>query len=260
VNKLAKEIRIIGLTNIPLIKKGDDIAEIIIENIRKEKIIIEEGDVIVISQKIVSKAEGRIVNLRKIKPSKKAIKIAEITNKDPRLVEIILKESKKIIKACPGHLIVKTKQNIVCANAGVDRSNVAGKEDIVTLLPKNPDYSADKIRKKIEKTYDKKIGVVISDTYGRPLRNGHVNMAIGLSRIKPFKDYRGEKDIFGYKLKIKNIALADEIASAAELIMGQARERIPVVIIKGLNKKLLQKRGKTSAKDLNMPEVKWLFK
>ncbi|MEM2744877.1 MAG: coenzyme F420-0:L-glutamate ligase, partial [Nitrososphaerota archaeon] len=150
---MTKEIRIIGLTNMPLIKKGDDIAKIIIENIKKEGLCIEEGDIIVISQKIISKAEGRIINLKKIKPSEKAIKIAEITNKDPRLVEIILKESRKIIKACPGHLIVKTKQGIVCANAGVDRSNVAGKEDIVTLLPKNPDYSANKIRKKIEKIY-----------------------------------------------------------------------------------------------------------
>ncbi|MEM1575302.1 MAG: coenzyme F420-0:L-glutamate ligase [Nitrososphaerota archaeon] len=257
---MTKEIRIIGLTNMPLIKKGDDIAKIIIENIKKEGLCIEEGDIIVISQKIISKAEGRIINLKKIKPSEKAIKIAEITNKDPRLVEIILKESRKIIKACPGHLIVKTKQGIVCANAGVDRSNVAGKEDIVTLLPKNPDYSANKIRKKIEKIYGKKIGVVISDTYGRPLRNGHINMAIGLSGIKPFKDYRGKKDIFGYELKIKNIAIVDEIASAAELIMGQAKERIPVVIIKGLDKKLLQRKGKVSANDLNMSEEKWLFK
>ncbi|MEM2264522.1 MAG: coenzyme F420-0:L-glutamate ligase [Nitrososphaerota archaeon] len=257
---MTKEIRIIGLTNMPLIKKGDDIAKIIIENIEKEGLCIEEGDIIVISQKIISKAEGRIINLKKIKPSEKAIKIAEITNKDPRLVEIILKESRKIIKACPGHLIVKTKQGIVCANAGVDRSNVAGKEDIVTLLPKNPDYSANKIRKKIEKIYGKKIGVVISDTYGRPLRNGHINMAIGLSGIKPFKDYRGKKDIFGYELKIKNIAIVDEIASAAELIMGQAKERIPVVIIKGLDKKLLQRKGKVSANDLNMSEEKWLFK
>ncbi|MEM3630394.1 MAG: coenzyme F420-0:L-glutamate ligase [Nitrososphaerota archaeon] len=257
---MTKEIKLIGLTNIPLIKKGDDIAKIIMNNIEKEKVIIEEGDIIVISQKIISKAEGRIINLKRIKPSKKAIKIAEITNKDPRLVEIILKESKKIIKACPGHLIVKTKQGIVCANAGVDRSNVAGKEDIVTLLPKNPDYSANKIRKKIEKIYGKKIGVVISDTYGRPLRNGHINMAIGLSGIKPFKDYRGKKDIFGYELKIKNIAIADEIASAAELVMGQAKERIPVVIIKGLDKKLLQRKGRVSANDLNMPKEKWLFK
>ncbi|MEM2927387.1 MAG: coenzyme F420-0:L-glutamate ligase [Nitrososphaerota archaeon] len=257
---MTKEIKLIGLTNMPLIKKGDDIAKIIMNSIEKEKVIIEEGDIIVISQKIISKAEGRIINLKKIKPSKKAIKIAEITNKDPRLVEIILKESKKIIKACPGHLIVKTKQGIVCANAGVDRSNVAGKEDIVTLLPKNPDYSANKIRKKIEKIYGKKIGVVISDTYGRPLRNGHINMAIGLSGIKPFKDYRSKKDIFGYELKIKNIAIADEIASAAELVMGQAKERIPVVIIKGLDKKLLQRKGRVSANDLNMPKEKWLFK
>lgn len=256
---MSKEIRIIGLTNVPLIKKGDDIAKIIIEAIRKERIIIEESDIIVISQKIISKAEGRIINLKKVKPSKKAIEISKITNKDPRLVEVILRESKKIIKACPGHLIVKTKQNIVCANAGVDRSNVAGKKYIVTLLPKDPDSSANKIRKKIEKIYKKKIGIIISDTFGRPLRNGQINMAIGLSRVKPFKDYRGKKDIFGYKLQVKNIALADEIASAAELIMGQAKEKIPIVVIKGLNKAFLDK-GKTSAKELNMPEEKWLFK
>ncbi len=250
------KIEILGLENFPIIKPGDDLAEIIVKVAKDNGIEIEDGDIIVVSQKIVSKAEGRIVDLSKIEPSEKAKIIAQISGKDPRFVELILRESEEVIKCCKGHVIVRTKHGIVCANAGVDRSNVAGSPNIVTLLPEDPDKSADNIRRKIEEITGKKVAVIITDTYGRPLRNGHINMAIGASGIKLFRDYRGKKDLFGYVLRVKRIALADEIAAAAELVMGNGDEGIPVAIIRGLN----YERGFESAKELNMNEDRWLFK
>lgn len=253
---MVKRVEIIGLENFPIIKPGDDIAKIIVEVAKKNNIEILDNDVIVIAQKIVSKAEGRIVNLENIKPSSNALFLAKITNKDPKFIEVVLRESVEVIKCLKGHLIVKTKHGIVCANAGIDRSNVAGSKNIVTLLPEDPDTSAERIRKRIEELTGKKVMVLISDTYGRPLRNGHVNMAIGVAGLKVFRDYRGTKDLFGYTLRVKRIAIADEIASAAELVMGNGNEGIPVVIIRGLS----NISGNGSAKELNMPEEKWFFK
>ena len=255
---MAKKIELIGLETIPEVKKGDDIGELIVKACRRENVSIENGDIIIVTHKIVSKAEGRIVNLNNITPSKRALEIAKYTGKDPRLVELILKESDKIVKLSKeGHIIVRTKHGIVCANAGVDSSNIAGTEEIVALIPKDPDFSARKIRLRIKELTGKDVAVIITDTYGRPLREGMINMAIGISGINPFRDYRGKPDLYGYTFRVTVIAVADELASAAELLMGQGKEKIPIVIVKGCYYK---RDEKASAKELNMPEEKWLFK
>lgn len=252
-----KLLRVIGLETIPDIKPGDDIAELIINSCIQEGVDIDDGDVIVVSQKIVSKSEGRILDINSLKPSSEAVKLSETTGKDARFIEAVLMESREVVKAAPGHLITITRHGITCANAGIDKSNVSGSENIVTLLPIDPDVSAGKIRRRIEILTGRRVAVIISDTHGRPLRNGQINVAIGLSGINPFKDYRGMKDLAGYTLSIKNIALADEVASAAELVMGQAKEKIPVAIVKGLGVKI---EDNHTAGELNMDREKWLFK
>jgi len=197
-----KKVEIIGIEGLPEIKKGDDLIGIILNGIKSNNIELKDNDIIVISQKIVSKWEGRIVDLNTVYPSKKAIILAKITQKDPRFIELILNESRRILKITTGHIIVETKHGIVCANAGIDRSNVNG-EEYVTLLPEDPDKSAKIIKEEIEKRSGKKVGVIISDTYGRPLREGQINLAIGTAGIKIFKDYRGKVDRSGYVLQVK---------------------------------------------------------
>lgn len=231
----AKTVSIIGLEGFPLVNVGDDLAKIVVETARKNSVPIEDGDIVVVAQKVVSKAEGRVVELRDVKPSERAKKMAKVASKDPRFVELVLKEAKKILKLSPETLIIENEKGLVCINAGIDKSNVSGK-DTYALLPKDPDESAERIRSRITKLTDKRVAVVISDTYSRPFRKGQVEFSIGIAGIDPFKDYRGQEDLFNYILKVKNIALVDEIASAAELVMGQGREAVPVVIIRNLNR------------------------
>ncbi len=253
---MAKTISIVGLETFPLVKKGDNLARLIFETLKHEKISPDEGDIIVIAQKVVSKAEGRIVQLENVKPSKKALEIAEVTHKDPRHIELILGETKKIVKTSEQILIVEGKTGIVCLNAGIDKSNVEG-DDAHALLPVNPDGSAERIRSEIRKLTGKNVAVVICDTFSRPFRRAQVNFAIGIAGINPFKDYRGEKDLFGYVLKVKRAAVADEIAAAAELAMGQGSEAVPVVIIKHL--KRVEWMEETSARELIMEKEEDLF-
>jgi len=229
-----KSFTAIALEDFPLIKPGDNIAKIIVETARKNGLKLENGDVMAIAQKIFSKAENRIVKLRDIFPSRKAEEIAEITGKSPKFAELVLKETKKIVKASREILLVEDKRGLICINAGIDKSNVKGRGNFA-LLPENPDESAEKCRLEIMKLTGKNVAVVICDTYSRPFRRGQVNFAIGVAGIKPFKDYRGKEDLFGQILKVKNVAIIDEIAAAAELLMGQAKEATPVVIFKGLN-------------------------
>ncbi|NOJ28879.1 MAG: coenzyme F420-0:L-glutamate ligase [Nitrososphaeraceae archaeon] len=214
------------------IQSGERIQETIINAIFKENFGIENGDVLVIAQKIISKSEGRLVSLDTITPSEKSIQIGNVTKKDPRLIEIILNESKKIIRMSERILIVETKHGFICANAGIDKSNVDDNEKKVLLLPKNPDRSANKIRLEIKKKTKKDVAVIISDTFGRPFRIGQVNVAIGISGINPIKSYIGTKDIFGKNLYVTEIAVADELCSAAELVMEKIA-MVPVVIIRG---------------------------
>jgi len=232
-----RRIEILGIEGVPEIKKGDDLPTIIYNSAIQQGIIFQDGDIVVVSQKVVSKAEGRVVDLSEVKPTPQALKIAKISGRDPRYVELALRESKSVVKQVKGHLITETTQGWIYSYSGVDLSNVSG-GSAATLLPEDPDRSAQKIREGLERLSGKRLGVVISDTCGRPFRRGDINVAIGVSGFKPILDLRGKKDIFGYRLRLKKVAVADEIASAAELVMGELNERIPVAIVRGVNVEL----------------------
>lgn len=253
-----KEFKAIALEGFPLIKRGDNIAKIIVGSARRNGLEIEDGDIIVIAQKIFSKAEGRIVNLKEVVPSEKAKEIAEKTGKGPKFVELVLRETKEVIKASREILLVEDVRGLVCINAGIDKSNVEGESNF-TLLPEDPDASAKKCREEIKRLTGKEVAVIVCDTYSRPFRRGQVNFAIGLAGIKPFKDYRGKRDLYGYILKVKNVAVVDEIAAAAELLMGQGEEATPVVIFKGL-RGIVEFCEKSSAKDLKIGKNEDLFR
>ncbi len=254
---MAKTVSLIGLESFPIIKLGDNLAELIVTTSQREGVALNDGDVVVVAHKVLSKAEGRIVRLSDIKPSKKAEVTAKATSRDSRFIELIMKETKSIFKATREILIVENRQGWVCINAGVDKSNVED-EDAYALLPKDPDESARWIRSEIMKLTGKKVAVIITDTYSRPFRRGQVEFAIGLAGIDAFRDYRGQKDLFGHVLKVKNTAVADEVASAAELIMGQGVESVPVVIIKNLGGVKL--RENVSSADLLISRDEDLFK
>lgn len=225
------------ISGIPLIKPGDDLAEIILAGLDQAGLSLEDGDVLVLAQKIVSKAEGRLVNLLSVKPSSRALEIAEKSGKDPRLVELILQESNEVLRIRQGSIIVEHKRGFVCASAGIDHSNVKGPDGDpdhwVLLLPENPDQSAENIRIAIESHCSKNIAILIIDSHGRAWRLGTVGVAIGLAGMPGLVDLRGAPDLFGYKLQITMVGAADELAAAASLVMGQADERTPVVIARG---------------------------
>jgi len=248
-------VEVIGVEGLPIIKKGDDLAGFICKTAEKQRTPIEEGDVIVITHVVASRVEGNTVKLDDVVPSDFAETLAKQVGKDPALVEIILRESKGIVRMGDGHLITETRHGFVCANAGVDQSNVPG-ERIVAPLPKNPDRTARTTRKRIKKLTGKDVAVIISDTHGRPLREGEINIAVGVAGINPIRDRRGETDLFGYMLRVKQTAVADELASAAELVIGQAKEGIPVAIIRGYNYPMSEK---ASAKMLIRKRKKDLF-
>jgi len=247
-------VSIIGIQGIPNIQKGDDLAQIIVDRVKRQKETIKDHDILVISQKVVSKAEGQIIQLDAIQPSVFSRQIAKELQRDPRHVEVILNESKKIIRMRSGHLITETRHGFICANSGVDQSNI-GKKNSVTLLPKNPDASANLIRKKIHQLTGKNVPVIITDTFGRAWRMGQVNFAIGVSGIKPVHDYRGKRDMYRRVLHVTEIASADELASAGELVMNKS-DRIPAAIIRGYRYRF----GHGSGKDLLRPEDKDLFR
>ena len=211
---------------------GDDVAGIIIKSISEKNESLRENDVVVITHKIISKAEGKITDLSKIVPSEESNKISSDTGKDPRLIELIISQSNEIIKIERDIIITETKHGFVCANAGIDASNVGNLPNHVVLLPDNPDESARKIRNDIKSRTNMNVSVIISDTFGRPFRNGQVNIAIGIAGMDPIKSYIGKTDMYGNILRVTEIAIADEIASAAELVMGKS-SRIPVAIVRG---------------------------
>ena len=251
-----KAIEIIAVENLPRIARGNNIAKLIVDSTEKQNTPIQEKDVIVITHKIVSKAEGNVVDLDDVSPSERAKELAMKTGKEPDLVEVILRETHEIVRVGPNSLITENKRGIVSANAGVDKSNVEGERNIA-LLPKNPDASAQDIRREIKKLTNHDVAVIISDTHGRPLRMGEINVAIGVAGIKPTRDRRGEKDLFGYVLKVKQTAIADELASAAELVIGQASEGIPAAIIRGYKYPASET---ASAKELTRPKETDLFR
>lgn len=232
---MPKKMTVIGLERIGLVNPGDDVADLIIEALKAEGMELLDDDVIVVSQKIVSKAEGLLVDISSVKAGSKALALAKRTKKDPRLVELILKDAKRLMRADTEAIIVQRRDGFICLNAGVDKSNVEGKTTY-SLLPQDSDSAAEKLRVQLEQVSGRRIGVIIADTYSRAFRVGQVEFAIGVSGIEPIVDYRGHEDLFGHRLKFKYVALADEIAAAAELVMGQGTERTPVAIVRGLTR------------------------
>jgi coenzyme F420-0:L-glutamate ligase/coenzyme F420-1:gamma-L-glutamate ligase len=233
------------------VRPHDELDVIILEAAGRK---IQDGDVLVVAHKIVSKAEGRIVSLADVMPSPKAIKMGKEHDKDSRIMELILKESIKILRAKSGILVSETKHGLVCANAGVDQSNVEG--DSAVLLPVDPDRSASRLKDAVKKKAGKDVAVIITDTFGRPFREGQTNVSIGVAGLNPIKSYIGSRDMYGRKLKVSEIAVADEIASAAELVMGKA-EGVPVAIVRGYR---YEKAAKSSAKSLQRSRERDLFR
>ena len=225
-------VQVIGVEGLPIIREGDDLAGLICGAAERQGTPLRDGDVVVVTHVVVSRAEGRVVKLDEVVPSEFAKNIAEQFNRDPALVEVVLRESRSIRRMGNGHIIAETRHGFLCANAGVDQSNVPG-ERIVAPLPEDPDRSARNIRQGIRRLIDRDVAVIVSDTHGRPLRDGEINVAVGVAGISPIRDRRGETDLFGYTLRIKRTAVADELASAAELVIGQAAEGVPVAIIRG---------------------------
>jgi coenzyme F420-0:L-glutamate ligase / coenzyme F420-1:gamma-L-glutamate ligase len=237
-----------------IITPNDDLGNIILKAIKQNRLEILDGDILVLAHKIVSKAEGRIVSLADVKPSPRAIKMATEHGKDPRIMELILKESTQVLRAKNGVIVSETKHGLVCANAGVDQSNVEG--DAALLLPVDPDKSACRLQDAVKKKEGKEIAVVIMDTFGRPFREGQVNVAIGVAGMNPIKSYIGSRDMYGRRLRVSEIAVADEIASAAELVMGKS-EGVPAAIIRGYR---FEKAARSSAKLLQRPKVRDIFR
>jgi coenzyme F420-0:L-glutamate ligase/coenzyme F420-1:gamma-L-glutamate ligase len=248
-----RRLELLGLENVGEVKAGDSVASLICDACSRQQIGLQDDDVVIVAQKIVSKAEGRTICLDDIQPSARAIELAEQLGKEPELVEVILRESREIVRVGGRALIVETHHGFICANAGVDQSNVGPRQ--VALLPKDPDSAAREIRTEIQRRTGKKPPVIISDSFGRPWRLGTVDVAVGVSGLKPIKDERGMMDRYGYRLKAAVAAVADEIAAAAELVMGK-RDGVPVVIVRGCE----IEREDGSVRDLLRPEAEDLFR
>jgi coenzyme F420-0:L-glutamate ligase/coenzyme F420-1:gamma-L-glutamate ligase len=217
----------------PLIQPGQDLSDEIINAIASESILVDDGDVIAIAQKIVSKSENRYLDISSLSPSEEAKTLSKQIDKDPKFIQAILNESKKVVRYRMGVLIVEHKLGFIHANAGIDRSNIDQEQDIVLLLPEDPDESAKEISQSLSQFFKKNVSVIITDTMGRPFRNGIVGFTIGSHNIECILDERGQKDLYENKLKVTQIGIADELAAAASLLMGQAAQKKPVVIIKG---------------------------
>jgi coenzyme F420-0:L-glutamate ligase/coenzyme F420-1:gamma-L-glutamate ligase len=249
-----------SLQDIPLIRHGDNLADIVVAALRANHIELADNDILVLAQKIISKAEGRAVNLGAITPSQRAIDLARQIDKDPRLVELILAESNAVLRTRPGTIVVEHRLGFVCANAGIDHSNVAGEgeqaEEWVLLLPLDPDHSAESIRQAVASRTGKQIGVLIIDSHGRAWRNGTVGVAIGIAGLPGLQDLRGTPDLFGFTLRITQVGVADELAAAASLIMGQAAEGTPVIHVRGFPYPLRE----SSMRELLRPREQDLFR
>jgi len=248
-----KRLEIIGIEGLGEVKRGDSVARIIIEGCSRLGLSLTADDILVVAHKIVSKAEGRMISLAEVKPSAKASELSRQLGKDASIIEVILKESRRIVRMGGGTIIVETHHGFICANAGVDLSNVGLGQ--VALLPQDPDRSAREIRQQIRQSIGVAPAVIISDSFGRPWRLGTVDVAVGVSGLKPLKDDRGKKDRHGYELRASLAAVADEIASAAELVMGK-RDGVPAVLIRGYT----AEREEGSARELLRPETEDLFR
>jgi coenzyme F420-0:L-glutamate ligase / coenzyme F420-1:gamma-L-glutamate ligase len=232
--QLKQEIQVIPVRVLGDVRPGDELHSLILRSLKGNNIVLKNGDIIVIAQKIVSKAEGQIINLSSLTPSALAIRLAKKFKKDPRTIELVLRQSKNIIKISNGIIISETNQGFICANAGVDQSNIMNSEENALLLPVDPDASAKGIMHVLKEKTSREIAVIITDSFGRPFRNGQTNVAIGVAGINPIRSYIGEEDMYGKKLKVTEIAVVDELASAAELVMGKSK-RIPIAVIRGFD-------------------------
>jgi coenzyme F420-0:L-glutamate ligase/coenzyme F420-1:gamma-L-glutamate ligase len=259
-----------SLQDIPLIRQGDNLADILFASLRASGVSLQDGDILVLAQKIVSKAEGRMVDLATVAPSPRAVELAAQAEKDPRVVELMLRESREVLRARVGAIIVEHKLGFVCANAGIDHSNVSPlpegegsgvketerADEYVLLLPENPDRSATEIRAQIKAKAGVEVGVLIIDSHGRAWRNGTVGMTIGLAGIPGLVDLRGQPDLFGYTLRVTQVGAADELAAAASLMMGQAAEGTPAVHVRGFPYPLRE----GSLKELIRPKDQDMFR
>lgn len=235
---MARKLTLSAISDVPMIEPGDDIAAIIATRLRSDGIIPLDGDVIVIAQKIVSKAEGRYVNLADIAPGPKALELAEATGKDPRHVEVVLSESTEVLRYRTNVLIAAHRLGFVMANAGIDESNIdhSRGDPLVLLLPLDPDGSCAKIKQAIDAEFKVSVGVIINDSFGRPWRNGVVGVALGCAGVPSIESLVGKPDLYGRRLQITEVAVADELAAAASLMMGQASEGTPVVHVRGFDR------------------------
>lgn len=250
-------LELTALPGLPLVNEGDDLATLVIEGLGRAGLHLQEGDVLVLAQKIVSKAEGRIVDLAAVTPSPEALALAGQVLKDPRLVELVLRESRRVVRARPHVLIVEHRLGLIMANAGIDQSNVEAEgREMALLLPEDPDASAHALRARLHATCGAQIGVIINDSFGRPWRRGTTGVAIGAAGLPALADRRGAPDLFGRPLQVTEIGHADEIAAAASLLMGAADEGRPVVLVRGLDWTAPAGR----AADLIRPEAEDLFR
>lgn len=258
------ELRLIGLQDFPMVLPGDNIASLVVDAVERMSEKIEQDDVIVIAQKIISKAENRYLDLRTIKPSDDAISLGLEVNKDPRKVQAVLDQSNEVVRKKAGVLIVEHKLGFVQANAGIDQSNIAsdGDEDDYTclLLPIDPDLSAQNIRAEIQQRLNVDVGVIVNDSLGRAWRNGSLGLAIGVAGMTSLEDYIGKHDIYGRELMVTQVAAADEMAAAASLVMGQTTERIPVVLVRGYHPKEPEDKALRGVQPLIRPKEMDLFR
>jgi coenzyme F420-0:L-glutamate ligase/coenzyme F420-1:gamma-L-glutamate ligase len=229
-------LTLLAVPGLPMVGAGEDLAGLLVAALARGGIALQDGDVVVVAQKIVSKAEGRIVDLVDVEPSARAVALAAEVAKDPRLVEVILRESVRVVRHRPGVLIVEHRLGTVMANAGIDRSNVDPEWGVepVLLLPSDPDGSAEQLRKRLGSEFGIGLGVIVSDSFGRAWRRGTVGVALGAAGLPAVRDLRGRGDLFGRALQATETGFADEIAAAASLLMGQAGEGLPAVVVRGL--------------------------
>lgn len=248
-----KQIEVIPVSGLPEVKAGDDLARLIFDSLGRSRITISDNDILVIKQKIVSKSEGRLVKLADVTPSRRASALAKKHGKDPKLVELVLRESVRVVRAGHGVIITETRHGFVCANSGVDQSNVG--RGFAALLPLDPDKSSRRLRHRLEELSSKKLAVIVTDTFGRPWRRGQTDVAIGCSGINPLVSYAGKKDAFGYELRVTEPAIVDEIAGAAELSIGKLA-KIPAALVRGVG----FVPGERGVKSLIMPRERDLFR
>lgn len=246
----------IALPGIPVIQPGDDLVQIILNSLKLAELSLQNGDVLVVTSKIVSKSEGRFVDLKMVTPGETAHELAAKTGKDPRIVELVLQESKQVSRVAPNVLVVAHRLGFISANAGIDQSNVDDGEERVLLLPLDPDVSARAIRARLLETSGAEVGIIISDSHGRPFRLGNVGVAIGVAGMPALLDLRGQRDMFGRELRISIQGYADEVAAAANLLSGEGAEGRPVVLLRGLK----FPRADGSARDLLRPPEQDLYR